>query len=172
MNYNYQPPKHVIHLSDIHDPAYIQRYCRRNNILYMVYCIKWKDKTLKYGIQHKVASAQPGERLYTQVGWMPGWARGTLKRCPDTGLAIKAMIDLVEMEYASAFNKNDVTVEIMDFTGYDFIRPENRYAEMQNWEEHYKKLYFNLNGKFPIGNPKQEKPKFVASMFKDLFEVD
>lgn len=170
MNYSFEPPKHVIHLSEIKDAAYVQRYCRQHNIFFMVYSIKWKAETLKYGIQHKVRNSQPGERLYTQIGWMPGWARGPLKRCPDTGEAINKMINYIEEKYASAFNKNDVTVEIMDFTDYDFTNRENRYAEMQNWEEHYKKKFFELHGHYPIGNPKQEKLRFVPTTFNRFFE--
>jgi len=172
MNYTFEPSKHVIHLSEINDAAFIQRYCKSKKIYFMVYAIKWKAETLKYGIQYKVGSTQPGERLYTQVGWMPGWKTGTLKRCAKTGEAVTKMMQYIEEKYSSAFDKNDVTVEIMDYTGYPFVTPENRYAEMQNFEEYYKKLYFQLNGKYPVGNPKQEKLRFIATNFNNLFYED
>jgi hypothetical protein len=152
------------------DAAYIQRYCRRHNIYYMVYAIKWHGQILKYGIQHSVYGNQPGERLYTQVGWMPGWNNGILKRSKKTGEAIKLIMTQVEQKYDVAFDKNDVSIEIMDYTHYPFFNPNNRYAEMQNLEEHYKKMFYEQHGHYPIGNPKQEKIRHVPTEFCNLFE--
>ena len=168
----YDPKIHHIHLKDIEDAAFVQRYCRSNEIYYTVYVLKWRNEILKYGIQHRVGVNQPGERIYTQIGWMPGWANGTLKRSRATGNSVQKIIDYVERKYKVPFHKDEVTVEIMDYTKYPFRNTENIYAEMQNLEEHFKKFYFEHNGRFPIGNIKQEKIRFLATEFDNLFEYD
>ena len=166
----FEPVSHHLYLKDMNDAAYVQRYCRLKNIYFMVYSIKWKDEILKYGIQHSIGGSDPGERLYTQVGWMPGWEGGTLKRSRKTGEAIQKLIQHIEQTYKTAFHKDDVTVEIMDYTNYKFFNKDNRYAEMQNFEEHHKNLFYETKKYFPIGNPKQEKIRLLPTQFNNLFD--
>jgi hypothetical protein len=165
----FSPKIHHIHLKDIDDAAYVQRYCRREKIYYTVYIIRWQCEVLKYGIQHRIGSNQPGERIYTQIGWMPGWSNGTLKRCKSTGEAIQKVIAYVEQKYKMPFHKDNVSVEIMDYTNYPFVN-KNIYAEMQNLEEHFKKLHFDCYGHYPIGNPKQEKIRHIPTQYNTLFD--
>jgi len=166
----YDPKIHHIHLKDIEDAAFVQRYCRRNTINFMVYALHWRNEILKYGIQHRVGVNQPGERIYTQIGWMPGWKNGTLTRSKATGNSVQKMINYIVQKYNVPFHKDDVSVTIMDYTDYPFRNTENIYAEMQNLEEHFKKFYFEYNGRFPIGNIKQERIRFTATEFENLFD--
>lgn len=168
----FEPSIHHFNLTDVNDAAFVQRYCRQHKIYFMVYVIKWRNEVLKYGIQHSVAGNQPGERLYTQIGWMPGWKNGTLKRSQKTGDAVQRLIDYVNQKHKTSFHKDDVSVEVMDYTNFPFFDTKNRYAEMQNFEEHHKKLFNEKEGYYPIGNPKQEKIRFIPTQFDNLFEFD
>jgi hypothetical protein len=167
---NYTAPTYFISLSNVSDYTEIKRFCKKNDIRYMLYTISWKNHILKYGIQYIWTPKTYGDRLYTQVGWMPGWDKECLQRQPETGKFIKLMIDKVETTYNIEFHKNDVDIKIEDYTKYTFSNPTNIYAEMQNFEEKAKQHYFNTYGHYPIGNLKQEKIRPVLQLNNPLWE--
>jgi hypothetical protein len=113
-----------------------------------------------------------GDRLYTQIGWMPGWNKPCLQRQPSTGEFVKLMIEKVELTYNTTFHKNDVSLVIEDYTNYPFNNPTNIYAEMQNFEEAAKESYFNTHGHYPIGNLKQEGIRPILQLNNPMWEID
>jgi hypothetical protein len=167
---------HFLDFKLIDDYTEIMRYCRKNEIRYMVYHIFWKGRLLKVGIQHKQGSGTDcGERLYTQAGWMPGWSKACLMRGRKTGLATQTMIALAEAKYGEVFHKDDVVVILEDWTEFPFhvgnTDGANRYPEMQNAEEYAKADFYNKFGYYPVGNPKQEPIRRVVpqTLFESLF---
>lgn len=170
---------HTLDLAKIKDYTDVLRYCRDQGIRYMVYHIFWQGHLLKVGIQHKQGTGSDcGERLYTQAGWMPGWAKPCLMRGRKTGIATQRMIDLAEQRYGGQFHKDDVQVSIEDWTHYPFLvgtqEDANRYPELQNAEEQAKAAFFDKFGYYPVGNPKQEPIRTVVAQntFENLFSWD
>ena len=134
----------------------------------MLYAIEWFGNVLKYGIQYKCTDNTYGDRLYSQIGKMPGWENGILQR--QAGQDIIPIIERAEQKWPlGRLHKDSVEIEIMDYTDYPFERPEDIYREMQNFEEAAKLEYFKINFEFPIGNIRQERIKPVP-MFSSLFE--
>jgi hypothetical protein len=150
-------PKHRLELKNLNDFLDVVHFFRRKNIQLYLYDIQYKGQTIKYGIQHTI-SAQPGNRLYDQVAHMTGWNR-PFKRSPATRESVELMI-LGVCENLTDFHKDDVVIEIYDFTDYNFSLPNSYYVvhiEMRNIECHFNNWYKEQYGVFPVGNPKQEK---------------
>ncbi len=164
-------PTYTLSLASMDDYTEIKRFCKKHNIQVMLYTIRWKNHIMKYGIQYIWSEKTYGDRIYTQIGWMPGWKKACLKRCPETGEFINMMIEKIESTYNVKFHKDDVTIVIEDYTGYKFANPTNRYAEMQNFEEAAKQAYFKQHGHYPLGNLKQEKIRPVIQLNNPLFEL-
>ena len=153
-NFNIVPRK-KIYLKDLEDYTKILHIFKREGIDRYVYAIHYKDDIGKYGIKHKKGHPY-GERVYTQIGYIPGWKKPLLTRSKKTGIAIKAMIEELN---PTSFHKDDVILEIFDFTNYPFQWPDSDklvYAEMQNAEEQLKLEYYQTRGRYPVGNLKQE----------------
>lgn len=159
-NFSIVPRTHVS-LKNLKDYTAIKDVFRHNNIDRYLYVIKYKGEMAKCGISHKIQ--EPGDRIYTQVGHMPGWTKPLLKRSDKkTGKAVREMIAKLN---PTSFHKDDVEVEILDFTNYPFKQPtsdKNVYAEMQNAEEELKQEYYQVHGRYPCGNIKQERIRVVA----------
>lgn len=154
-------PIKAIRLSDLKSYTEIKSIFRREGITRYLYVIKYKGKIIKFGISHKIQ--EPADRIYTQIGHMPGWKQPLLKRSKKTKIAIDAMIAKVD---PYSFHKDHVELEIYDFTNYEFELADSDsavYAEMQNAEEYLKQEYFKEHGKYPIGNIKQEGFRVVSS---------
>jgi len=155
-------PIKLIKLKDLKSYTDIKGIFRREGILRYLYTIKYKGKVIKYGISHKIQ--EPADRIYTQIGHMLGWDKPLLLRSKKTtGNAIAKLMQLVDPEN---FHKNNVELEIYDFTNYDFeLASSDRsiYAEMQNAEEYLKKRFFDQYGSYPLGNIKQEGFRVVTS---------
>jgi hypothetical protein len=171
---NHIPLVRVLHLKNFDDYRDIVTYCQNHNIRFMLYRIWWKNRLIKIGIQWKQgANTEHGERLYDQAGWMPGWPKPCLRRSPATGRATLALIKNAESRYKDKFHKDDVRLEIEDYTDYPFLCAGNIYPEMQNREEEAKEKHFKKHKCFPIGNLKQERIRRVVpdKTFSDLFEM-
>jgi hypothetical protein len=164
------PPTYCIELKNVDDYTDIKRFCRRHDIRIMVYTIMWQDQVLKFGIQFEWSTRTYGDRVYTQIGWMPGWEKPCLQRQPSTGQAVQMMIDKIQKTYNTVFHKNQVSVIIEDYTDYEFKNPFNKYAEMQNFEELKKLEFFKAHGYYPIGNLKQEGLRPIVQLTPALWE--
>ena len=157
--------KHILDLKNISDYTYILKYCSKHNIEIYLYTIKWKDQIIKFGISYKNGSRRPmGDRIYTQAGYFPGWGKKCLSRGPKSKLATEEIIKYLEDKYQTTVHKNDIVIEIDDYTNYNFINPKNPYAEMQNEEERLKQNFFSQFDRYPIGNKKQEGIRFVTTL--------
>lgn len=163
-------PAYFISLSEVEDYTEFKRFCKKHDIRYMLYTIMWREHVLKYGIQHVWDTTTYGDRVYTQIGWMPGWKKDCLQRGKKTGLATQSMIEKIESMYGVTFHKNDVSLIIEDLTEYPFINPANRYPEIQNLEEYAKLDHYNKHGCFPIGNLKQEKIRPIPQLNLGFFD--
>ncbi len=155
-------PIKVIQLKNLNSYTDIKNIFRRAGITRYIYGIKYSGNIIKYGISHKVQ--EPADRIYTQIGHMPGWKQALLQRSKKkTGKAVNELIQKVDPEN---FHKDNVELEIYDFTHYEFELEKSDqaiYAEMQNVEEFLKKQYFDKHGKYPPGNIKQEGFRVVTS---------
>jgi len=144
-----------IKLSTLSHFADIKGIFRKRGVLRYVYVIKYKDRIIKIGIQHKIQ--EPADRIYTQIGHMPGWMIPLLERSKkSTGVAVKKMIDIVD---PTGFHKDYVEIDFYDFTNFNYKFADSDaavYAEMQNIEEEMKNIFFNATGAYPVGNVKQE----------------
>lgn len=161
-------PHHYICLRDLDSFTQIKDIFRKLNIQRYIYIFKHKGKIIKIGISHAIQ--EPADRVYTQIGHMPGWSRPLLKRSKKT----KESIDLIISKIEGGLVKDDVEIEVIDFTDYDFVNTDNVYAEMQNAEEALKKDHFHQFGYYPIGNIKQEKIRFVPdkNVLHNLFSFE
>ena len=158
-------PKHILDLKNISDYTDILKYFSKNNIEIYLYTIKWKGLIIKFGISYKNGDRRPmGDRIYTQAGYFPGWDKKCLSRGPKSKLATEEIIRELEDKYTTVVHKNDIVIEIDDYTNYMFINPDNPYAEMQNEEERLKKKFFSQYDRYPIGNKKQEGIRFVTTL--------
>lgn len=163
-----QCKRYKIELKSLNDYTEIKWIFKKLNIQRYIYIIRHKDHIAKIGIQHAIIDW--ADRIYTQIGHMPGWDRPLLQRSKKTKMAVDAMI----AKLPGPFHKDDVELEIIDFTEYKFFNSQNPYAEMQNAEEELKKQYFEQFGCYPVGNIKQEKMRFVPdkSNFEKLFSFE
>lgn len=172
MNLNVRDvPSFSVRLEDLDHYADIKQIFRNKGVLRYTYVIKYNDEPKKIGIQYKIQ--EPADRIYTQIGHMPGWRVPLLQRSKKTtGKSIKNMIDKIDPEN---FHKDNVEIEFYDFTDFKFKLSTSDaavYAEMQNIEEEMKQIYFKSTGKYPIGNIKQEATRAVApdrDVWNDLF---
>jgi len=161
-------PRIKIHLKDLDDYTKILHIFDHKGIERYVYTIWYKDEVAKHGIKYKKGHPN-GERVYTQAGYIPGWNKPLLKRSKKTGIAVKAMIEKLN---PTSFHKDDVVLEIFDFTNYPFEWPDSDvliYAAMQNAEEQLKLEYYQTHGRYPVGNLKQEGFR-AGSPGKDLWD--
>lgn len=163
-----QCKRYKIELKALSDFTQIKSLFKSYNIQRYIYIIRHRDTIIKIGISHKIQ--EWADRIYTQIGHMPGWSRPLLQRSKKTKQAIDTMI----AKLPGTFHKDDVEIEVIDFTDYDFFNTSNPYAEMQNAEEELKNQYFEQFGCYPIGNIKQEKIRFVPdkSNFEKLFSFE
>lgn len=166
-NFGITPIKKIL-LRNLTDYTQIKGIFRRSKIDRYIYDIKYNGHTIKYGISHQ-ANQQAADRIYTQIGHMPGWNKPLLKRSDKkTGKAIRDMMAKVSPN----FHKNDVEIDIYDFTNYPFQRDDTVYAEMQNAEEELKEQYYQQFKKYPAGNIKQEGIRSIVKneVLDQLFE--
>lgn len=163
-----QCKRYKIELRSLSDYTEIKWIFKNFNIQRYIYVIRHKDQIAKIGIQHKIQ--EWADRIYTQIGHMPGWTKPLLQRSRKTKAAVDAMI----AKLSGPFHKDDVELEIIDFTDYAFFNSLNPYAEMQNAEEELKDQYFKQFGCYPVGNIKQEKIRFVPNKttFENIFSFE
>ena len=167
-------PKYILELKTLITPIEIIHFFKKNNIQRYLYDIKYKGQTIKYGIQHTIQK-ESGIRLHDQIIHMPGWHR-PYKRGPEVRKSIEEMI-LQVCKNLSDFHKDDVVIEIYDFTDYKFKLPDSDdaiYFEIRNIETHFNNWYKEQYGRFPVGNLKQEKLQPVAPPVEirySLFEL-
>jgi hypothetical protein len=151
----------TVKLSDLSHFSDIKDIFRRRGIHRYIYVIKYKGKIIKIGIQHKIQ--EPADRVYTQIGHMPGWMVPLLKRSDkSTGTATRQIIDIIDH---TGFHKDHVEIDVYDFSHFNFKFSESEkavYAEMQNIEEEMKSIFFGETGAYPVGNVKQEPRRSVA----------
>jgi hypothetical protein len=158
-------PKHILDLKNISDYTNILKYFSKHNIEIYLYTIKWRGIIIKFGISYKNGFRRVmGDRIYTQAGYFPGWDKKCLSRGPKSKLATEEIIAYLQDKYDTIVHKNDIVIEIDDYTNYNFINPTNPYAEMQNEEERLKQSFFNQYDRYPIGNKKQEGIRFVTTL--------
>lgn len=150
---NYIPPTYTIPLNRYDDYTEIIRFCRKNDIKIYVYKIEWKDIVIKFGLQHKHGADgnDYGERVYTQVGHMPGWTKPNLKRSPSTKEDVDTIIQKIETIYNCRFNKDDVVLTIMDYTNAPF-ELDKPYYELQRIEDELVDDHYENYGYRPMGN--------------------
>jgi len=150
---NYIPPTYTIPLKGLVDYTDIMRFCRKNDIQIYVYEFSWKTHIVKYGIQHRYGGNgnDYGERLYTQIGHMPGWEKQNLKRSQETKKNIDELINKIESTFNCKFCKDDITVKIMDYTNAPF-ELDNPRAELQRIEDGLSDLHNSIYGHRPMGN--------------------
>jgi hypothetical protein len=122
----------------------------------MIYEFTWKGIVWKYGIQHKQGGTgnDYGERIYTQIGHIPGWTKPNLKRCPSTKKDIDDVIKKIETTYQCKVTKDDIVVKIMDYTNAPFELDQPR-AELQRIEDQLVEYHETTRGYRPIGNKTQ-----------------
>jgi len=165
-------PTLIIKLKDLDDYTTIISIFKENNIRRYLYKIIYINDIIKIGIQHTWTEKTYADRIYTQIGWMPGWNKPRLNRGRKTGKATEEMINKVNPEF---FHKDDIILEIYDYTNHNFVDEDCSklvYAEMQNAEERAKREYYNLKGRYPVGNIKQEPMRGISMManLDNLFE--
>jgi len=75
----------------------------------------------------------------------------------------------------SDFHKDNVVIEIYDLTNYKFELADSRhsvYIEIRNIEGKFNDWHYSQYGRYPVGNPKQEKKQAGPSdQFKNLFQI-
>jgi hypothetical protein len=155
-------PIKTVPLKNLRSYTDIKAIFRREQIVRYLYVIKYNGDIIKFGIQYKIQ--EPADRIYTQIGHMPGWSQKLLERSKKT--TGKSIAELIQKVDPVSFHKDNVELEIYDFSNYSFENPKSDqavYAEMQNAEEFLKKQYFEQHGKYPPGNIKQEGFRAVCS---------
>lgn len=160
-------PRNKIALKDLTDYTKIKHIFKRANIQRYLYIIRYNGDIIKIGIQWK--KQDWADRIYTQIGHMPGWNKPLLKRSDKkTGTAIRSLIAKVD---SISYHKDNVEVEIFDFTNYPFQMDSSIYAEMQNAEEELKLEFYKTYNRYPAGNIKQEPIRSIVQYktFSDLF---
>jgi hypothetical protein len=160
-------PRIKIALKDLSDYTKIKHIFKQANIHRYLYIIKYNGEIIKIGIQWKVIDW--ADRIYTQIGHMPGWNKPLLKRSDKkTGTATRSLIEKVD---SISYHKDNIEVEIFDFTSYPFQRNSTIYAEMQNAEEELKTEFYKTYNRYPVGNLKQEPIRSIikTETFFDLF---
>lgn len=164
-----QCQRYTVQLRNLNNFTDIKIFFRQNNIQRYIYILRYNDTVMKIGISHKVQ--EWADRIYTQIGHMPGWDRPLLKRGGDK---IKDAVDKMIAKFPGQFHKDNVEVEILDFTNYNFFNKDTVYSEMQNAEEELKKEHFVQYGCYPVGNIKQEKIRFVPNktVFDSIFSFE
>jgi hypothetical protein len=152
----YIPATYTLDFKKFDDYTDIMRFCRLRDIQIYVYCFKWNNHVLKYGIQHKFGGGgnDYGERVYTQAGHMPGWTKLNLKRCPSTKEAVDEIINKIETTFSVIFNKNDVELTIMDYTLAPFELDTPR-SELERIENELVESHTTTHKYRPIGNKVQ-----------------
>lgn len=168
MNTNFSiTTKNKIALKDLKDYTQIKRIFKKANIQRYLYIIRYNDEIIKIGIQWTVQDW--ADRIYTQIGHMRGWNKPLLKRSDKkTGTATRNLMEKVD---PTSFHKDNIELEIFDFTNYPFQRSSTVYAEMQNAEEELKAEFYKTYNKYPVGNIKQEPIRSIVKTetFCDLF---
>ncbi len=169
---SFVPPQHTLDLSKIQNYTSILKYFKKQNIVYHTYTFEWKDRDImKIGISYKHGATRPlGDRVYTQAGYIPGWEKKCLTRGPKSKQAMDELITTLENMYGGKLLKNDVILTIDDYTNYKFSNPNNVYPELQNIEEHMKNDYFKKHNRYPVGNKKQEKIRYVPDISTGIFD--
>jgi hypothetical protein len=170
---NFIPPTYTIPLKNFDDYTEIMRFCRSHNIKFMIYEFTWKGIVWKYGIQHKHGGSgnDYGERVYTQIGHIPGWSKPNLKRCPSTKKDIDEVIKKIETTYQCKVSKDDITVIISDYTNAPFELDKPR-AELQRIEDRLVEKHEKNYGYRPIGNKTTAVNKKIPLLkTTGLFEV-
>jgi hypothetical protein len=170
---NYIPPTYTIPLKNWDDYTEVMRFCRTMNIKFMIYCFTWKGIVWKYGIQHKQGGTGNdfGERIYTQIGHIPGWTKPNLKRCPATKRDIDEVINKIQTTYRCEVVKDDIVVEIMDYTNAPF-EIDNPRGELQRIEDAMVEAHLKTHGYSPIGNKtKPVKKKTPLWRTTGLFDI-
>lgn len=159
--------RNKIALKDLTDYTQIKRIFKKANIQRYLYIIRYNGEIIKIGIQWTVQDW--ADRIYTQIGHMPGWNKPLLKRSDKkTGTATRSLIAKIDQ---TSFHKDNVELEIFDFTNYPFQMESSIYAEMQNAEEELKAEFYKTYNRYPVGNIKQEPIRSIVKLetFADLF---
>jgi hypothetical protein len=171
---DYIPPTYTISLKLINDYTSIMRFCRKQKIKFYVYEIAWKGQTVKYGIQHKHGGNgnDYGERIYTQIGHMPGWTKPNLKRCPSTKKDMDEIIKNIESTFKCKFDKDDIVVTIRDYTNAPFELDTSR-RELQRIEDDLSDAHQQKYGYRPFGNKTKPTGKKIPLLKSTgLFEFE
>ena len=168
----YVPPQHKLDFSKIQDYTSILKYFSKQHILYYTYTFEWVGRDImKHGISYKNGTKRPlGDRAYTQAGYIPGWNKDCLKRGPKSKEAMDELIKTLENMYGGKLVKDNVILTIDDYTNYKFSNPTDIYPELQNIEERMKNNYFIKHNRFPVGNKKQEKIRYVPDISTGVFD--
>jgi hypothetical protein len=155
-------PIYTLRLGSLNHPKSIMAFCRQHNIQKSVYTFLWKGRVMKYGKTY--SNGQPGERMYRQAWYIPGWTQvvnNTIQPlAPPRSSSGCEMTDIckdIHNETSLVVNKNDVLLIIEDMTTYPISLAAKPGVDVDIYEAEKIEEYINAHGIRPIGNIREEK---------------
>ncbi len=105
-----------INLTNISKPKEILQLGTKFQLIDYVYVFRYNIfEIIKNGVS--AADTQPADRIYRQAAWLPGW---NSKPKSSSGREIRDIID----EHYKELHKDDVSIDIYNFTGYGYSLSE------------------------------------------------
>lgn len=162
-------PDYELSLDQLDNPATVLKVFKNLDCANYSYSFEHPAGTIKIG---RSCAKTPGERLYRQIGHLPGWDR---KPESPSGNDIEIAVDLFEKAHGVKVDRRDCVVKVWDVTGTaspSVADPElpSRIAENDLLTE-----YEQITGALPPGNRKDTrtemiKPYVSRDLFDNLFE--
>jgi hypothetical protein len=145
-------PTYILNLGDLKDPYEICHFCKKYNIDWYLYRIKFKGIVDKFGMSAD-RSRNHGDRVYRQMAHAESW--GALRNNGSSGADWRIIEEDFFNRYGIKIDKQFVEIKFWDLTNYPFIstNPRNEVLRMEN---ELIEDYVRIVGEKPIGNINDE----------------
>lgn len=171
--------QHIIDVSTIKSPSDIMIYCKIHGIKSCVYEFHDGLDLIKYGITLETRSSIPGERMYRQTAYLPGW---TSLPASDSGEEMLVYCENFHKRYGRIVNKNNVKLVIRDMTNYPPSVKRKPHLDIRVLEANLIHIHEIYYGYLPPGNLNPElsyrnndimtDTEYLESPFCSLFTYD
>ena len=145
-------PTYILDVKDLTDPYDICNFCKKYNIDWYLYRIKYKGIVLKFGMSAD-RSRNYGDRSYRQIAHSESWNEKRLNG--SSGADWRIIEEDFYKLYDIKVDRKFMEIKFWNLTDYPFIStiPRNEVIRMENEliEE-----YIKIVGEKPIGNINDE----------------
>jgi hypothetical protein len=145
-------PTYILDVKDLTDPYDICNFCKKYNIDWYLYRIKYKGIVLKFGMSAD-RSRNYGDRSYRQIAHSESWNEKRLNG--SSGADWRIIEEDFYKLYDIKIDRKFMEIKFWNLTDYPFIStiPRNEVLRMENEliEE-----YIKIVGEKPIGNINDE----------------